>query len=213
MQRRKIITGLFGGSFDPLHNGHLALARHIVSATDPADGLPLADEVWLSVSPLNPLKNPGATDAHTRFRMAQEAVSGEERIRATDFELSLPVPSYTIDTLRVLEQRYPDRSFRLIIGADNWLIFRKWRDWQTLALCFSPIVYPRPGYSLPQPDPGIPGHITFLNSAPVTDVSSTELRALLADGSEEALHRAASMLPPGVAAFIRANPQIYSRPE
>lgn len=208
MQRRKIITGIFGGSFDPLHNGHLALARYIISARDAA-GLPLADEVWLSVSPRNPLKNPGATDARTRFRMAQAALAGEKHIKAIDFELSLPLPSYTIDTMRALEARWPDRRFRLIIGADNWLIFRQWRDYLTLARDYSPIVYPRPGYPSPTPDPGIPGHITFLDSAPLTDLSSTQLRTLLADSSEEAYRQLGTLVPKGVAEYIRQHPQLY----
>ncbi|MDE5586230.1 MAG: nicotinate-nicotinamide nucleotide adenylyltransferase, partial [Muribaculaceae bacterium] len=107
-------AGVFGGSFDPIHNGHIRLAQYVLDHTD-------LDEVWLMVSPLNPLKPQGyvASDAE-RLEMARLAVAGHPGIKVSDFEFSLPIPSYTYNTLSRLRGAHPDIDFRMIIGGDNW---------------------------------------------------------------------------------------------
>ena len=116
----KIRTAIFGGSFDPIHNGHIALARAVRDRG-------LADEVWFLITPLNPHKQgKQLTDENLRLQMAQLALAGEEALTASDFEFSLPRPSYTINTLDALEKAYPGREFLLLMGADNWYKIDKW---------------------------------------------------------------------------------------
>ena len=172
-------VGIFGGSFDPIHTGHIRLAQYVIEHTD-------LDEVWLMVSPLNPLKPQGyvATDEQ-RLEMARLAVAGHPGIKASDFEFTLPIPSYTYNTLRKLKETYPDTDFRLIIGGDNWAGFDRWRNPQEILDEFGVIVYPRPGEepgTIPStltPDPSL---FTFLAEAPRMPVSSTQLRDILASG-------------------------------
>ena len=116
-------VGIFGGSFNPVHNGHIALARVIIDHG-------IADEVWLTLSPLNPLKS-GSTellDDQIRLQMLQLATEGIPGLRVCDIELSLPRPSYTINTLLTLSHMHPGIQFRLVIGSDNMLIFNRWKS-------------------------------------------------------------------------------------
>ena len=110
-------VGILGGSFNPVHFGHTMLASYLSQYT-------MLDEVWLLLSPRNPLKDSSilVNDAH-RLAMLKIATDSMAKVEVCDIELSLPRPSYTINTLKVLSQRYPQHSFRLIIGSDNWLIF------------------------------------------------------------------------------------------
>ncbi|MDE6631620.1 MAG: nicotinate (nicotinamide) nucleotide adenylyltransferase, partial [Muribaculaceae bacterium] len=130
--------GIFGGSFDPIHEGHVNLAKYVLDHTD-------LDEVWLMVSPLNPLKPQGyvATNEQ-RLEMARLAVEGIPGIRVSDFEFHLPIPSYTYKTLTELKKSYPDHDFRLIIGGDNWADFYRWRNPKEIVSDFGVIIYPRP---------------------------------------------------------------------
>ena len=115
-----IRTGIFGGSFNPIHNGHIILARQLKERA----GL---DEVWLMVSPHNPLKqHAGLLADEARMEMARKAVEGEAGIVASDYEMQLPRPSYTWNTLQALSREYPDREFVLMIGGDNWKLFDRW---------------------------------------------------------------------------------------
>ena len=164
-------VGIFGGSFNPPHLGHTALASAVVEAG-------MADEVWMVLSPLNPLKhNPAelAPDAD-RWAMLRLAVDGYECLKACDVELSMPRPSYTIDTMRRLAVLYPDTRFRLIIGQDNWEIFTSWRDADELARLYAPIVYRRGADA-----PPVTGADT-LPGAPLLPVSSTMVRRAVAAG-------------------------------
>lgn len=171
-------VGIFGGSFDPIHNGHISLAQYVLAHTD-------LDEVWIMVSPLNPLKPQGyvATDAE-RLDMAHLAVADIPRINVSDFEFSLPIPSYTYNTLCKLKEAYPDIDFRLIIGGDNWAHFDEWKNPQEILSEFGLIVYPRPGEDI---SPSLhsslftldSSKIRILESAPQMPVSSTQLRSLL----------------------------------
>ncbi len=189
-------TGVFGGSFDPVHDGHISLAKHIV-------GKGVCDEVILMVSPLNPLKagRPPVSFAD-RLEMARLATRGLKAVRPSDFEEHLPLPSYTYRTLTALAEKYPDRRFKLIIGADNWLLFNKWRNPEEIIERFAPIIYPRPGITI---DPReLPGNVTYLADAPRNDISSTELRKKMA-GPEA---RCPEMINPEVFRYARER-QLY----
>ena len=150
--------GIFGGSFNPIHNGHIALAKAILAQCD-------IDEVWLMVSPQNPLKRHSADllDDRLRFEMAQKALDGVEGVKASDYEFHLPKPSYTWNTLQHLSSDYPNDTFVLLIGGDNWAHFQRWRNWQEILDHHEVIVYPREDY---------PGTIEM----PLLPISSTEIR-------------------------------------
>lgn len=164
--------GIYGGSFDPIHNGHISLARYVIDHSD-------LDEVWLMVSPLNPLKPQGyvASDSD-RMEMARIAVGDVPGVRSSDFEFSLPRPSYTYNTLFRLRDAYPAHEFRLIIGGDNWADFSRWRNPEEIISEFGVIVYPRPGQKLP----AAPAGVLILRDAPLMDISSTAIRHLIAKG-------------------------------
>ena len=153
---RKI--GIFGGSFNPIHTGHIALAQAVLRQC-------ALDEVWLMVSPQNPLKRNDADllDDGLRFEMAQRALEDVDGVRACDYEFHLPKPSYTWNTLQHLTEDYPNYTFILLIGGDNWAHFQRWRHWQDILWHHDIIVYPRGEY---------PGTI----DVPLLPVSSTEIR-------------------------------------
>lgn len=151
-------TGIFGGSFNPIHVGHIALAQEILRQTD-------LDEIWLMVSPQNPLKQ-GSSDLlndASRFQLAQKALAGVEGIEACDYEFRLPKPSYTWNTLQHLCRDYPDREFVLVVGGDNWERFQRWYHWKDILRHHRVVVYPRDGQR---------GTI----EAQLLPVSSTEIR-------------------------------------
>ena len=159
-----IRTGIFGGSFNPIHNGHISLARQLREKV----GL---DEVWLMVSPQNPLKaTADLLDDESRMEMARLAVTGLKGIIASDYEMHLPKPSYTWNTLQALKQDYPDREFVLMIGGDNWQLFDKWYRADDIRKEFQIIVYPRRGS-----EGGIDG-------LELIDISSTEIRERIKAG-------------------------------
>lgn len=137
--------GIFGGSFNPIHCGHIALARHLLTSV----GL---DEIWFVVSPLNPFKTE-ATDLlpdDIRYRLTAMALADDPRLKASDCELHLPRPSYMWNTLSHLSERYPNARFTLLIGADNWLAFDRWAHSQSIIDHYRIAVYPREGYTLDQ---------------------------------------------------------------
>jgi nicotinate-nucleotide adenylyltransferase len=149
--------GIFGGSFNPIHCGHIALAQ----AVQKQCGM---DEVWLMVSPQNPLKQQAdLLDDNLRLELAQKALEDVEGVCASDYEFHLPKPSYTWNTLHQLSEDYPDCEFFLLIGGDNWAHFERWRQWKDILRNYDVIVYPRDEY---------PGTI----DVPLLDVSSTEIR-------------------------------------
>ncbi len=160
--------GIFGGSFNPIHNGHIALARQLRQL----GGL---DEVWLMVSPQNPLKQGSneLLDDHLRYDMARVALHGEQGIVASDYELHLPRPSYTWNTLQHLRRDYPEHTFVLLIGGDNWQLFPRWYRAADILREHRLMVYPREG---DQPDPAqMPDGVTLVK-AELLPVSSTEIR-------------------------------------
>lgn len=165
-------VGLFFGSFNPIHVGHLMLAQYMVNFAE-------VDEVWLVVSPQNPFKQDvELADTQHRLNMARLAVGDNEKIKISEVELSLPKPSYTIDTLRALEKEYPEIEFSIIMGADNLMGLNRWKEAETLLSRYRIIVYPRPGYEAKEPEGA---HIEIVD-APQVDISSTQLRRWIGEG-------------------------------
>ena len=161
-------VGIYGGSFNPIHWGHIGLAKWVVENTD-------LDELWLMVSPNNPLKDAGIlADEKERLDAARTAVEGIEGVKVSDFEFALPRPTYTANTLRELEKKYPETEFVLVIGEDNLQILDRWKDWEWIVANHRVYVYPRHG--------GTKGneiedeHIIMLEGAPYFDISSTQIR-------------------------------------
>lgn len=186
---RRRTTGIFGGSFNPVHNGHIALCEALVERG-------IVDSVWLTLSPLNPLKaHPEELIADSsRLEMLRIATEGRKGLEVCDIELTMPRPSYTINTLQTLARLYPESDFRLIIGSDNMLVFDRWKDHELIMERFRPIVYPRPGYPCAEETEGLPEFA----------VSSTEIRRMISEGCD-----VNSLLPPGVTEYIKAN-NLYS---
>ena len=183
--------GIFSGSFNPIHLGHTRLAAYIRQQA----GL---DEVWLMVSPNNPLKVASELmDEKLRYHLAELATAELEGIRPSDFEFHLPRPSYTINTLEQLTAAYPQHQFSLIIGSDNMAIFHKWKDWQRILALYPIIVYPREGDDLAALKQLYP-MMHVIEGAPLLNISATEIRAHLQDDTllREWLH-------PDVATYLR----------
>lgn len=171
----KIRTGIYGGSFNPIHNGHIAIAHAMTTRA----GL---DEVWLVVSPQNPLKPSGSLLAdEKRLLMAQTAVSGIPGVTATDYEFHLPRPSYMWNTLQSLSRDYPERDFTLLIGADNWAVFHRWFRADDIIAHYPIAIYPRTGY--PIDTASLPPNVKLIDTG-LYDISSTQVRELIARGGD-----------------------------
>lgn len=164
--------GIYGGSFNPVHFGHVGLARWVIEHTD-------LDELWLLVSPNNPLKPAGIlAPEDERLEAVREAIKDMPGLKASDFEFSLPRPSYTANTLRALQKAYPEHEFTLVIGEDNLAIFTQWREYEYILKNFRIFVYPRKSEISDQTSEiRNAENIVFLDSAPYFNISSTELRA------------------------------------
>ncbi len=170
---KKIRTGIFSGSFNPIHIGHLALANYLLEF----EGL---DEIWFVVTPQNPLKvKEPLVEDEKRLEMVKMAIEDCQHFKASDIEFSMPKPSFTVNTIEVLQGKYPEREFFLLIGADNWLIFHKWKDYEKLMRECNILIYPRRGHVV-YIDPEYP-NIKSVN-APLIEVSSTFIRDSLKRG-------------------------------
>lgn len=160
--------GLFSGSFNPIHIGHLVLGNYLREFT-------CLDEVWFAVTPHNPLKNQDdLLDDRVRLEMVRLALEDHEGLFVSDIEFRMPRPSYTVDTLAKLEQEYPGNEFILIIGGDNWSIFDQWKKYDRLLQNYKILIYPRRGEKI-----DIPAEHRMnvqVVEAPVVEVSSTFIR-------------------------------------
>lgn len=167
--------GIFGGSFDPIHTGHAIVAQYIISSG-------AVDRLWFMVSPVNPLKADKVRQvADTdRLRMVEMVSHPMEGVETSAFEFSMPKPSYTIDTLNALQEKFPNDEFRLIIGGDNWELFGKWRNSEEILAKYHVFIYPRLGYEVNIPNE-LKDRVTLID-APVIELSSTQIRERLAKG-------------------------------
>jgi len=160
-------VGLFFGSFNPVHIGHLALANYMLSFTD-------MEQVWLVVSPHNPLKDKSSLlNQNDRIHLINLALDFHPGIKASNVEFSLPQPSYTINTLTHLKEKYPEHRFSLIMGQDNLQTFHKWKNYEEILKRYHIYVYPRAGYGASQFDEHKHVHLT---QAPIMEISSTFIR-------------------------------------
>lgn len=160
--------GIFGGSFNPIHIGHALVTNYISQHTD-------LDQIWLMVAPQNPLKDaPNSNMDIARIRMAEMVAHRLDKVSTSGFEFSLPRPSYTISTLNALKEKFPNDQFVIIIGADNWVSFPKWKNFNDIIMNFDIFVYPRRGYEIDTDK--LPERVTFLKDAPMVEVSSTDIR-------------------------------------
>ncbi len=187
---------LYPGSFNPIHTGHIRLAEYMLTQ-------PNVEEVWLLVSPNNPLKAADTLwDEKLRLALVEAAIAGEKHIKASDFEFSLPRPSYTANTLRALAKAYPEKQFALLIGEDNMQVFDKWREHEWIAANYLVYVYPRAPHppkggvqyagisswknmKRDTPFRGIGGFYA-LEDAPLCAISSTQIRERLAEVNVDA---------------------------
>ena len=177
-------TAIYSGSFNPLHIGHLAIIKYMIEEAG-------FDMVYLIVSPKNPLKDSISSSTGTdRYKAAIEAVNRhfQERVLVDDIELTMPEPHYTIRTLDALKEREPENEFTFVMGADNLADIRRWRDYTRILKEYGSAVYPRKGFDLDkikqdllEEDPAY--RIQILNAGMV-DISSTEIRNILANGGD-----------------------------
>ncbi len=189
-------VGLFFGSFNPIHVGHLIIANHMAHYTS-------LDEVWFVVSPQNPFKEKKSlANMYDRLEMVSLAIQDGDRLRASDIEFNLPQPSYTIDTLIHLKERYADYDFSLIMGEDNLASFQKWKNADIILRDYKILVYPRPAYDAGE----LANHPSVTRTeTPQMELSSTAIRKAIQAGKSVQF-----MTPDAVIDFIDKK-GLYSR--
>jgi nicotinate-nucleotide adenylyltransferase len=164
--------GLYFGSFNPIHIGHLIIANFIANYTD-------IDQVWFVVSPQNPLKsNANLLNKYHRKYLIDIAIEGENKLKTSSIEFSLPIPSYTIDTLTYLKEKYPDYIFSVIMGSDSLQNITKWKNYEQLIKNYQLLVYERPGFKNNNNSESNIIHV----KAPLLDISSTRIREMIKSG-------------------------------
>lgn len=164
--------GLYFGSFNPVHIGHLIIANHILNESE-------LDRIWFIVSPLNPFKNSeNLLNEYNRLHLVQKAIESDFRLKASDIEFSLPKPSYTVHTLAYLKEKYPDHSFSLIMGSDGFQNLDKWKNPETIIADYQIIVYKRPGFEV---DNKLNANIKIIDTS-LLEISSTHIRNLIKSG-------------------------------
>lgn len=177
MNMKKV--GLFFGSFNPIHIGHLVIASHIAESE-------LVDEVWFVVSPQNPFKEKKSLiEDYHRLALVNEAIEDEDRLKSCDIEFTMPKPSYTSNTLAYLMDKYPKNEFSLIMGEDNIKSFHKWKNYETILNNHSIVVYPRLGVSDHlQADKSILSHtnVHLLEDIPIMKISASYIRKRIKEG-------------------------------
>ena len=164
--------GLYFGSFNPIHTGHLIIANHILNET-------VLQKQWFVLSPQNPFKQSTTLlNEYDRLHLVQTAIEGNDGLRASDIEFSLPKPSYTVHTLAYLKEKYPSYSFHIIMGSDSFQNLHNWKNWETIVANYPIIIYNRPGFSI---ENKIGAQIQVMN-APLLEISATHIRGLIAAG-------------------------------
>ncbi len=174
---------IYSGSFNPIHLGHTQLAEYLIDNN-------LVDEVWFIISPLNPLKSPASQlDEQLRLEMVNLAIEEQAAFKVSDIEFSMPIPSYTIDTLSKLSTQYPEHQFILIIGSDNAVVFDQWKAYEDILMHYPVMVYPRRNYDLEYVAKKFP-EMELLES-PYFDISSTQIREIIKNKQDasEWLHK------------------------
>ena len=164
--------GLYFGSFNPVHIGHLIIANHIVNSTS-------LQQVWFVVSPQNPLKNSSSLlNEYHRLHLIKAAIEGENKLHASNIEFHLPKPSYTADTLTYLKEKFPQHEFSIIMGSDSFSNITKWKNYESILKNYTLYIYGRKGFSIKN---SLGATITLLE-APFLEISSTHIRDLLKNG-------------------------------
>lgn len=164
-----MLIGLYFGSFNPIHTGHLIIANHVLSHCKLA-------QIWFVVSPHNPLKESSSLlNENQRLHLVRLAIENEQKFKVSNIEFSLPRPSYTIDTLTHLQEKYPQHQFKIIMGSDSFQNITKWKNYKQLLLNYDIIVYRRPGYVA---DTSLSPRIEIAD-APLLDISSSFIRKLI----------------------------------
>lgn len=162
--------GLYFGSFNPVHTGHLIIASHIANFT-------LLQQIWFVVSPHNPLKESNnLINEHHRKHLIDLAIEGEKKLRSSGIEFKLPRPSYTIDTLTYLADKYPQHQFSIIMGSDSFSNIKKWKNYEVLLKNYGIFIYKRPGFKV-KPEM-LTDKIEVLE-APLLEISSTHIRDMV----------------------------------
>ncbi|MDF1570500.1 MAG: nicotinate (nicotinamide) nucleotide adenylyltransferase [Bacteroidales bacterium] len=182
-------TGLFFGSFNPIHIGHLAIASYMMEFSD-------LRELWFVVSPQNPLKEKKTLLAdYDRLELTQRAIEDDDRFDVSDIEFRMPRPSYTIDTLTYLSEKHPSREFVLIMGSDGLKHFHRWKNADLIEQHYHRLVYPRPGLSREMIEKQ--KNVTLMN-APLMEISSSFIRQAISEGKDMR-----HFLPPKTYTYIR----------
>ena len=188
VQSKKV--GIFGGSFNPIHTGHIALAKSLCEKAE-------LDEVWFMVSPMNPFKKTATDllDDHLRLEMVEKALEKEPQLKACDYEFRLPKPSYTWHTLQAISLEFTDIEFTLLIGGDNWAAFGKWYHHEDILAHYPIVVYPRQGSNVGK----VPEGVTIVET-PLLNISSTEIRQRIKEGKS-----IKGMVPESIEELVKRN--------
>lgn len=182
--------GLYFGSFNPIHTGHLIIANYVAYNTD-------LDKVWLVVSPHNPLKPQSSLlNEHDRFHLVEMAIKDESRLRASNIEFSLPRPSFTVDTLAYLGEKFPTQEFAIIMGSDSFQNLPRWKNYEHIIRNYPIYVYRRPGHEIKETW----GAKIELLEAPMLDISATDIRKWIKDGKSVRY-----MVPDNIINYISEN--------
>lgn len=164
--------GLYFGSFNPIHTGHLIIANHVLNESN-------LQKIWFVLSPQNPFKNAnGLLNEYDRLHLVQKAIEGNDSFRAMDIEFFLPKPSYTVHTLQYLREKYPSYTFSIIMGSDSFQNLPRWKNSEVILQNYPLVVYMRPGFEItPANQPNIQ-----IMKAPLLEISATHIRELVAGG-------------------------------
>ena len=166
-------VGLYFGSFNPIHTGHLIIANHVLNTG-------IIDKLWFVVSPQNPFKKSNSLlNEYDRLHLVRVATEEDNRIYVTDAEFHLEKPSYTSQTLIYLTEKYPDHHFYIIIGSDSYQNLSQWKNGAFMMKNYDFIIYPRPGFEVDQVKAT---NMLVIPAAPLLDISSTQIRNLIKDG-------------------------------